>query len=179
MSKHNRKEIFSVLGEIGETKVTTDQGEFIRHTFLPASQTYMRDRLNKIPLKKKVQVTFFEEMTTRSDAQLAYYWVILNYLSDYTGDTPEELHEVIMVILFGTKTIKFDGQEYKVRKSIANRAKMPKHKMVELISYVIEKCTKFEIKIPSKAELGYVDENEKVDTKGLPVYPVQENSPKF
>src|SRR3990167_962197 len=112
MSKQQRKEIFTVLGEIGTTEVTTERGKFTRHTFIPTSQPYMRDRLNKISLKKKVSVTFYEEITTRSDAQLAYYWIILQYLAEYAGYTPEELHNVIMIILFGTKTVKFDGKEY-------------------------------------------------------------------
>ncbi len=179
MRKSNKKEIFSCLGEIGETEVTTDRGTYKRHTFIPSSQPYMRDRLNKIPLKKKVTATFYEEIATRSDSQLAYYWVILTYLAEYAGYTPEELHECIMIILFGTKTVKFDGGEYQVRKSISNRAKMPKHKMGELINYVTEKCAKFEVKIPSKASLGYVDEDAKVDKTGLPEYPKESLSPKF
>lgn len=179
MPKHNRKEIFSVLGEIGETEVTTDRGTYKRHTFIPASQPYMRDRLNKIPLKKKVSVTFFDDIPTRSQQQLAYHFVLLTLISEHTGDSVKDLHDGIMRIKFGTKKIKIMEKEVEVRKSIANDANMPKHKAQELIDFDLEVCKFLELRVPTKSELGYVDENEKVEKAGLPEYPKESLSPKF
>src|SRR3990167_9556750 len=94
------KEIFTVLGSIGTTKVKTERGEFTRHTFIPNSQDYMRDRLNKIPVGRKISVTFSEEIPTRSQMQLAYHWVLCTLISEHNGDTPDEIHDFIMRLKF-------------------------------------------------------------------------------
>lgn len=165
MSKTTNKEIFTVLGTIGTTEVETERGKFTRHTFLPNSQGYMRDNLNKIPVGEKVSVTFSKNIPTRSEAQLAFHWVLMSLISDYVGCTPEEMHDFVMRVKFGTKKIKIGKVEVEVRKSISNSAKMPKHKAVELIDMDLKICKFLELKVPTKKELGYQDETEQIDNK--------------
>ena len=167
MSKHSQKEIFTVLGQIGTTEVVTERGKFTRHTFIPDSQNYMRDRLNKIPVKKKVSVAFSEHIPTRSEGQLAYHFVLCTLISDHTGDSPTEIHEAVMILKFGTKKVKLLGKEIDVRKSISNKAKMPLPMAMDLINFDLEVCKFLELKVPTRKELGYVDETEKIDNKSL------------
>lgn len=163
MSKSISKEIFTTNGKIDIVEVDTEFGKKTRHTFIPDSQNYMRDRLNKIPVGKKVQVTFSDFETTRSDQQLRYHWVLVGYIAEYNQDTKEETHDAIMRLKFGTKKVKIGKIEVEVRKSVSASARIPKHKMVELIDYDLRICKFLELKVPTKKELGYVDENERVE----------------
>lgn len=173
MKRDHKKEIFTVLGVIGTTEVETDRGKFQRHTFIPDSLTYMRDRLNKISLKKKVSVTFSEHIPTRSETQLSYHWVLCTLISDHTGDSPNEIHEALMILKFGTKKVKIMGKEVYVRRSISQKAKMSLPMAMELINFDLEVCKFLDIRVPTKKELGYVEEDEKIDIsqfhKGLEV----------
>ncbi len=146
------KEQFSIIGHI---EILKDDKGHDRHRFIPNSSQYLSYQLRKIPAKTELTCTFSKHVATRSDQQLRFYWAILGILADYTGDVAEELHECIMIDLYGTKKKKFNGKEYQIRQSISNRAMFPKHKMVELTNYVQEVCKKFEVKIPTKEELGY------------------------
>jgi hypothetical protein len=147
-----RKEIFTVAGQIESVK--TEEG-FTRHTFLPDSQRYMRDNLNRVPLKKRIWCTFFEEVAMRSQQQLAYHFVLMGYLADHCGTSKNEMHDAIMRAKFGTKKIKIGDLVIEVRKSLSNEAKMPKYDVVELIEFDLKLCGDLEIRVPSREELGY------------------------
>jgi hypothetical protein len=172
MSKATSKEIFSVNGKI--TASPTGRGR----EFTADSEPYLADCLNKLPIGKKVACTFSEENASRSAQQLSYHWVLMKYLSDYTGNTKEEMHDAIMRIVFGTKVIELKNFKVHVRKSIADSARFPKHKMVELTNYDLELCRHFDINVPTAKELGYVteqDAQEKVE--GVIDYPVNDGMP--
>lgn len=93
---------------------------------------------------------------TRSEQQLRYYWVLIGYLAEYTGFTEDEVHDALMKLKFGTKTIQIGNDRVEVRKSISNSARFPKSDMLELIDFAMEKCMEFDIHVPSAQELGYI-----------------------
>lgn len=163
MSNPKRKELFTVLGDICLTEVMTDFGKKVRHAFTPNSQAYLRDNLNKIPVGKKISITFYEDVPARSQQQLAYHMVLMGYIADYNQDSKEAMHDGIMRLKFGTRKIKIGNQEVEVRKSASDKAKMPMHKMQELIDYDLEICKFLNIKVPTAEELGYT--SNKVETK--------------
>jgi hypothetical protein len=99
---------------------------------------------------------FSEHVPTRSEAQLAYHWVIMGYMSEHTGFTKEEMHDVAMKTVFGVVRKTYNGKVYECRQSISNSAKLPKYKVVELILWDLQECAKLEIAVPSKEELGYI-----------------------
>lgn len=151
--KYGQKEIFTANGRIQMVK---DNAGKERKSFVPDSQRYLHDCLNRIsPVGKPVAVTFTEHIATRSDQQLRYHFVLCGYIAEYTGHTKEEIHDCIMRIKFGTKVISLDGHSMHVRKSVAEGSKFPKGDMVELINYDLELCQKLEIVVPSAKELGY------------------------
>lgn len=92
---------------------------------------------------------------TRTEQQLRYYWVIVGLISEYTGNTEEELHEALMILKFGTKEVKLGKDLVNVRQSISNSARFEKQKMAELIEFALEKAQELEIRVPTRQELGY------------------------
>lgn len=120
------------------------------------SPDHWQHYINQLFEGKKYGISVSEYKASRSKSQLAYYWVILGYLGDYTGYTPEELHDAIMRQKFGVKHVSLGGIEQDVRKSIADSARFPTSDMVELIHEVLQIAHKLGVIIPSKEELGYL-----------------------
>lgn len=144
----NRKPIFTALGEIA----FIEQKKKLRLY----SPQHWQVEISKLSVGKKYGITIEEYKTTRSRQQLSYYWVLLGYLSHYSGHTPEELHDAIMRQKFGVKRLKLGHIVQEVRKSISDAARFNKADMVELITEVLNLCIKFNIKVPTKQELGYL-----------------------
>ena len=155
MAKYGSKEIFSANGTIGKVE-TSDNGTVrTRHTFIPSSQRYLWDCLNRIPVGNKVSVTFFGHKATRSSSQLAYHHVLVEYIAKHAGYTHEEMHDAIMRLKFGTKTLEILGKKVEVRKSISEKARMTKSDAVELIDFDLKICAELGINVPTASELGY------------------------
>lgn len=148
MSSTN-KICFNVIGEFRQVEEN-------RRAFVPDSPAYYRDRSNRQPLNKKYQVTFSTKIPTRSEQQLAYHWVLMTYLSEHTGFTPEECHQLIKQLVWGTETIKIGKYTAQVCKSISDRALRPKYEVVELIQKGLEVCAENDIIVPTAESLGYI-----------------------
>jgi hypothetical protein len=149
------KKVFSCIGEFRDLEG--------RRRFVPDSAPYYHDRCSKMPLDKKFSCDFTTKIPTRSEAQLDYHWVLCNYISEHTGFTDREVHDFMMRKVFGTKIIKIGNYQTEVRESISDRAKLPKYMAVDLVSADLELCAELEIRVPTKKELGYIDENEPVE----------------
>ena len=149
------KEYFAIIGEFRD-----QEG---RRRFCPDSPAYYNDRSSKQPLSKKYTVSFSTKIPTRSQSQLAYHFVLCEYISEHTGFTVSETHELLMREKWGTKLIKIGKYSQSVRESVADIAKFPLPKMVEQITFDLSVCADLEIRVPSKKELGYVDEDEKIE----------------
>lgn len=146
--KDNRKEIFTALASVVEVEG--------KKKFSLNSPGHWQMQVNKLWPGKKYGITVEEYKPTRSREQLAYYWVILKYLADYSGYTSEELHDAIMRRKFGTRTVKIGNLEEEVRKSISDTARFPKGDMVELIQEALDLCVMMEVKVPTPRDLGYL-----------------------
>ncbi len=149
----NRKEIFVALG-----KAQMVDG---KRRFVPYSPDYLNQKMAQIPLDKELELKMSVAVTSRSKSQLAYHWILMGLISEYSGFQPEEVHDFVLRSRFGTRKIKLGELTMEVRRSIADIAKMPKSDMVELIGFDIRLCQSLDIHIPSMSELGYM-----VDSQG-------------
>ena len=163
------KECFAIIGEFRD-----QEG---RRRFCPDSPAYYNDRSAKQPLNKKYTVSFSTKIPTRSQSQLAYHFVLCEYISEHTGFTVSETHELLMREKWGVKKITIGKITQEVRESIADIAKFPLPKMVEQITFDLSVCADLEIRVPSKKELGYVDEDEKIEP--ITNYPEDIGTPTF
>jgi hypothetical protein len=163
------KECFAIIGEFRD-----QEG---RRRFCPDSPAYYNDRCAKQPLSKKYTATFSTKIPTRSQSQLAYHFVLCEYISEHTGFTVSETHELLMREKWGTKLIKIGKYSQSVRESVADIAKFPLAKMMEQINFDLSVCADLEIRVPSKRELGYVDEDEKIEP--ITNYPEYIGTPTF
>ncbi len=143
-----RNEIFTVLGTIESVEGV--------HRFVPSSPGHMRACVSRISLKKRIACTFSEDDSTRSEQQLRYHFVLIGYLADYSGTTTAEMHEAVMILKFGTKTIRIANKEVKVRKSISKSGHLTKTQVMELIDFDLSLCADMQIAVPTKEELGYL-----------------------
>lgn len=142
-----RKPLFTVLGEIVQ--------EGNRRAFRARSPGHLQTMLHKSPLGP-CAITFEKAESARSQPQLAYHWVLMTYLADYTGGSKEEVHDAVMRLKFGTKTLSLAGREVEVRQSVSDAARLPKGDMVELIDYDLQLCSEMGIVVPTAEELGYI-----------------------
>jgi hypothetical protein len=94
---------------------------------------------------------------TRSEQQLRYYAVVVGLIADNCGYTWEECHDAIMKLKWGTKKVKIGKDIVEVRKSISNGARFGKSDMIETIEFAMEKAFELDIVVPTKQELGYID----------------------
>lgn len=148
---------FEIVGEFKPSKRINANGvEIFQKKFVPDSSEHYNQQANKAIIRTKYWVTFSKKQPTRSSQQLKYHMVLMGYLSDYTGHTKNEMHEIIMQKKFGLKELKYEGGVYKIRKSVSDKAKFPKDKMTELIDYDKKECTKHGIRVPTAEELGYI-----------------------
>lgn len=143
-----KRELFTILGEI---KVIDEKKHFV-----PFSRHHMDVCIWRLPVDKKVTVTFTETKTIRSKEQLRYHFVLMGYLAQYTGYTREEIHDAVMRIHFGEKAVILGDKRTMVRKSMGDGGGLSKAEVVELIEYDLSLCDKFEIRVPTPRELGYV-----------------------
>lgn len=162
MNKQTLKEVFTILGSV--------QASEGRKKFVPKSLAYFNDRMSRIKEGQVLHVTFSTSIPTRSQSQLDYHWVLMQYIADSTGYTKEEVHEWMMVKKFGTSQVTLNGESYEVRKSVANRARFPKSDMVELITADLELCRDLGINVPTPEELGYISNR---GGYGQPLTPVR------
>lgn len=145
---HNDKKLFTVLGSVVQVEN--------RRRFKVNSPMHLESALRRLPMGKQIAITFSERVPTRSQAQLAYHWVLIGYIADHSGYTSEETHDAVMRMKFGTKSIRLGSRTVEVRRSVADIARMPKLDMVDLITYDLELCTELNIRVPTAEDLGYI-----------------------
>lgn len=143
-----KKELFTILGSI-----VFNEG---RKRFLPKSPDHMQICINRMNVGDEVAVSFSKKKLARSQSQLNYHFALLGLLSDHTGYTTEELHDFVMRAVFGEKMVTLRNRTFAVRRSVAERASMPKDEMAELIEYDLATCADLDIRVHTKEELGYL-----------------------
>ena len=150
MSKETTKysKEFAVLGTI----VKVDESKKLKLK----STDYYQSRLDKLPEGKEVHVVVSTKTPTRSQAQLAYFMVLAQYVAEYNGNTQKEMYPILIEDCFEPTYIIWRGEERKIRESLSDVAKFPKYKMQELITNTLVVCKELEIHVPTAEELGYI-----------------------
>lgn len=92
----------------------------------------------------------------RSESQLRYHHVLVQYIAEHTGFTHDEVHDWAMRLVFGEKDVVIGGRSTKVRKSLADDGDVMKNEAVELIDFDLGVCADLEIVVPTAEELGYL-----------------------
>lgn len=144
----SNKEIFTVIGKV---KLVDNSKKFI-----PNSPDHMKACISRLSIGHTLSCTFSENVASRSQAQLAYHWVLIGYLASETGHSEQETHEAVMILKFGTKPLKIGNRTVQVRSSISDKAHMPKYKAIELIEEDLRLCAELGIVVPSAESLGYI-----------------------
>jgi hypothetical protein len=110
---------------------------------------------------KKVGIQIVEDELSFSDSQRAYHFVLLGIIAHYTGNTVDDEHHDSMVEMFGTRTFtNYKGEKREGRYSISNASELTLDDISRLIERDVRVCNFLELVIPTKRELGYIDENE-------------------
>lgn len=150
-----RKEIFTVLGKC---QIVNEKRRFV-----PYSSAYLNQKMSSLPLDKELELKMSVAVASRSKSQLAYHWVLVGLISDYSGYTEAEIHDWIVRAKFGTKKIKLGELTMEVRRSISDMGNMSNQEATELIDFDQRLCQSLNIHIPSMSELGYLtDERGKI-----------------
>lgn len=98
-------------------------GKFIDLSFKPDNQKQWLDFAEKYN-KKKVVLEITEDKPKRTLDQNAYLWgIVYKTISDYNGDTENDLHEYLKRKLLPPKFIKVLGKEVKVPASTTDLSK--------------------------------------------------------
>lgn len=146
------KELFTILGEF---KLVDGQKRFV-----PRSPSYFRQCQATAPLGKMVSVTFSAKIPSRSQAQLAYHWVLMGLISENTGYSTQEASDLVLAE-FGAKEVVIGKRRVLSIPSISDRAKFPLAKMVEVIMMDLDLCKELGIKVPTMEELGYISNDKR------------------
>lgn len=127
--------------------------------FVPNSPSYLNQKMATLPLNTKIVMVMETPEATRSSAQLAYHFVLMDLLGEHTGYTKSEMHDAVLRLKYGIKEVRLGDKITDVRQSISDSANFPKHEMVELIQYDLSLCRDLNVHVPTMKELGYmVDE---------------------
>lgn len=143
-----KRVLFTVLGTVAMVEG--------RKRFVPFSIHHLNACISRYAVGKKVSATFSEIRFMRSDAQLRYHRVLVAYIAEHVGHTPDEVHDAIMRRVFGEKEIELAGVKTMVRKSLADEGDVMKNEAVELIDFDLNLCAEYGIVVPSAEELGYL-----------------------
>lgn len=157
MKSAKRKDFSTVFGEV---KIVEGKKRFI-----PKSSGHMNAVISRLPFNINIACTFSAAVATRSDSQLNYHWVLMEYMSEHSGHTKEECHDFMMRKVFGTKKIRIGNIIQEVRLSISEKALFPKTEMVELIDQDLQLLKELNVNVPTMSELGYISNNDQIKIK--------------
>ena len=146
-----KRVLFSIIGEVKQVDG--------RKRFVPKSIHHLNACISRFPVGKKVSATFSEIRYMRSESQLRYHHVLVQYIAEHTGFTHDEVHDWAMRLAFGEKRVMIAGRATGVRKSMANEGDVMKNEAVELIEFDLGVCADLEIVVPTAEELGYTVDN--------------------
>jgi hypothetical protein len=158
MPRRLKKQEPIIWGEIKEVK---DPDGFVRKHFFPLSLGHMNAILSRFSIGKKIGIQMITDELSFSDSQRAYHFVLLGYIAHHTGNTVDDEHHDSMVEMFGIRTFtNYKGEKREGRYSISNASELTLDDISRLIERDVRVCNFLELVIPTKKELGYIDENE-------------------
>jgi len=158
MPRRLKKQEPIIWGEIKEIK---DTDGFVRKHFFPKSAGHMSAVLSRFPIGKPLGIQIIADELSFSDSQRAYHFVLLKYISTETGNTVDDEHHDSMVEVFGKKMFtNYKGEKREGRHSISNASELNLDDISKLIERDVAVCNFLGLVIPTKRELGYIDEHE-------------------
>lgn len=123
------------------TGARIDNGKLILK-FPKEYASYIRSKEGKL-----VTVKIEDEKKQRTGQQNRYYWgAVLTTVSEYTGHSTEELHEVFKNMFLVTHTINFKGKEVRITKSTTELDTLS---FIKYIDRIIAEVASMGIVIPS------------------------------
>lgn len=129
-----------------EAKVNENGVQFTSHT-------YARQQLAKF-FDKDVFVTIDTKSPKRSESQNNYYWgVVLPLISESTGHSINEMHEIMKRLHLPPKIVRYRGREIKMPNSTAT---LTKSDFVEYVERIKVEAADLGVNIPSPEEAGYI-----------------------
>jgi hypothetical protein len=120
------------------------------------SPTYYQSRIDKLPVGTELHITFSKKVLTRSQSMLSYFFVLVHYISEYTGESVKRMYVVLIEEVWEPEEFLYKGKMWRERKSISDVAKMSKEEMSMLIDHTLATCEELEISVPTKEELGFI-----------------------
>lgn len=82
---------------------------------LPKAKEGLRELLNSLPKDIKYKVTVEEYVPRHSSEARAYYrGFVVPPIAIHVGVSPDEMHEIILKHLYGTKTVEFKGSKTEI-----------------------------------------------------------------
>lgn len=103
----------------------------------------------------KMTVEIKQHKKTRTGLQNAYYFgVVLKTISEYTGNTVEELHEI-----FKDKFLpKMEFEGFGVKKEVpVSTTKLNTHEFADYVDNILMLVSEYGLYIPSPGEQGYYE----------------------
>lgn len=120
-------------------------GSLVGGTFIPNNPRYLSGMLHTFDDNKRVRVTYEAIRSTRSRQQNNYYFgVVLQLISEHTGFTVEELHELFRSKFLRTKRV-WRGGEMTVLRSTTQ---LNSTEFGEYLAEIIREAGELEIEIP-------------------------------
>ena len=90
-----------------------------------------------------MEVLICEYKKDRSDQQNSFYWsMVVEPFAAHTGNTKNEMHDILLKEVFGTKRIEFNGKIYEVPN---RRTTSPERMNKQEFSEYIEHCTRLAV----------------------------------
>ena len=106
-------------------------------------------QLKQFPASE-VQIVIKKRRNRRTDRQNSYYWGgVLTPISEHTGHTPEEMHEIFKQMFLTEKVVMYKDHEVKIYKSSANLGSI---RFMDYIDRIIAEAATMGIRILSPDE---------------------------
>ncbi len=121
------------------------QSHIEKHELVFSNKAYVRHHLSKWE-GKKVIVTVEKVHNKRSLNQNAYYWVILDIISNHTGHSADELHRLFKGIFLPRKMVVLNNKTYSLAGSTTE---LTKGQFVEYLMRITAEVADMGIILPS------------------------------
>lgn len=144
---------------MGTIRPIKDPDGIVRKHFVPRSRAHFLSVCNRYPEDKEIGMIPVEEVNVRSRGQLAYHRVLIRYIANEQVMSEDDVHDALMKEVFGIREYTFMGKTHQGRYSLSDAGGLRTSQVIDLIEKDLETCAFLGIVVPTKEELGYIDES--------------------
>lgn len=144
---------------MGSIRPIKDPDGIVRKHFVPRSRQHFLAVCNRYAEDKEIGMIPVEEVNVRSRGQLAYHKVLARYIANDQGMSEDDVHDAQMKEVFGIREYTFMGKTNQGRYSLSDAGGLKTSQVIDLIEKDLEVCAFLGIVVPTKEELGYIDES--------------------